>query len=165
MGVHRCLGTIEPVHDFLAEATEGETTHKVNALTTMTSTAQENEGTAIQQEENYTHPPEDELDEKYRFSVDNMPPHLQQLVEDSVANLTVMQKKTVTVLLFHFSDIFAKDETDIGKTHLITHDVDTGDAKPVAQSVRRQSPEEYDAMVKIVDNLYKCGIIKPSRSQ
>ena len=66
---------------------------------------------------------------------------------------------------YAYEDIFAKHEADIGKTHLIIHDVDTGDAKPVAQSVRRQSPEEYEAMVKIVDNLYKCGIIKPSRSQ
>ena len=61
----------------------------------------------------------------------------------------------VTVLLVYFEDIFAKNEADIGKTHLITHDVDTGDAKPVAQSIRRQSPDEYEAMVKIVDNLYK----------
>ena len=105
VGIHRCLGTIEPVDDFLAEATEGGTTHKANAHGKVMTAEQENEGTEVQQEESYTDPPEDELDEKYRFSVDNMPPHLQQLVEDSVANLTDTQQKIVTVLLFHFSDI------------------------------------------------------------
>ena len=62
-------------------------------------------------------------------------------------------------------DIFAKDSIDIWKTTLITHDVNTGNAKPVSQPVRRQSPEEHAAMKKIVDELHRVGVVQPSRSQ
>ena len=61
--------------------------------------------------------------------------------------------------------MFAKDDTDIGKTDVITHDVDTGGCKPVCQPLRRQSKDEHEAMVSIVNNLKRCGIIQPSKSQ
>ena len=105
------------------------------------------------------------MERLYQETVKDIPEHIQPLIENSTVALSEKQKNMVTVLLTHYSDVFAKDEADIGKTHLITHDVDTGDARPVAQAVRRQSPEEYDAMVKIVENLHKCGIIQPSRSE
>ena len=35
-------------------------------------------------------------------------------------------------LLTEFSSAFSKDENDLGWTDIITHSIDTGDSKPVA---------------------------------
>ena len=42
-------------------------------------------------------------------------------------------KKQFKQLCKEFGDIFSKDSTDIGKTPLITMDIDTGDSPPVCQ--------------------------------
>ena len=41
-------------------------------------------------------------------------------------------REAITMLLLAYQDVFAKDDTDIGKTDVITHDVDTGDASRYA---------------------------------
>ena len=93
------------------------------------------------------------------------PDHMKVICKNSTEKLEREQKLQVLGLLHEFSDIFAKNPKDIGKTTLITHDVPTGNAKPVCQAARRQSPEEYQAMKEIVEDLYQCGIIQPSKSQ
>ena len=102
---------------------------------------------------------------RYVEVVDKLPEHIQGLVDSATKELCEEERMRVTLLLVAYQDIFARDEADIGKTTLIEHDVDTGDAKPVAQTMRRQSPEEHAAMVDIVNTLHRCGIIRPSTSQ
>ena len=94
-----------------------------------------------------------------------MPEHMKIIHEKSTKGLSAENKTRVTEMLYSFSDIFAKDSKDIGKTTLITHDVCTGTAKPVCQAVRRQSPEEHKAMKDIVEELYRVGVVAPSRSE
>ena len=106
-----------------------------------------------------------DLYERYASEV---PAHIQSLLTETLKQLdeeSDEEKKAITLLLIAYQDLFAVDETDIGKTDVITHDVDTGGCKPVCQAMRRQSKEEYEAMVSIVNNLRRCGIIQPSRSQ
>ena len=59
------------------------------------------------------------------------------------------ERMRVTLLLVEYADVFAAHEANIGRTTLIEHDLDNGDARPVA----RQSPEEHQAMVDIVETL------------
>ena len=94
-----------------------------------------------------------------------IPEHIKQLHEKTVKMLTKDQEKLVTALLTEYADIFAKDGRDIGKTTLIAHDVDTGNAKPVSQAVRRMSPEEHAAMKQTVEELHRVGVVAPSKSQ
>jgi hypothetical protein len=94
-----------------------------------------------------------------------MPEHMTTLWEKTVSELPEGEQEATKLLLVAYSDIFARHDADIGRTTLIEHDVDTGDAKPVSQSARRQSPEEHAAMVDIVETLHRCGIIRPSNSQ
>ena len=102
---------------------------------------------------------------RYEEMVEKLPEHVKILFEKSQEDLTPEYTKQVYELLQEYSDIFAKDSKDIGKTTLITHDVNTGNAKPVSQQVRRQSPEEHAAMKKIVEELHRVGVVQPSRSQ
>jgi len=67
-------------------------------------------------------------------------------------------------LLSKYSDVFSKNEFDLGETPLGLHRIDTGDARPVCQTLHRQP---YDLVPKIdayVDDMGKAGIIEPSSS-
>ena len=50
------------------------------------------------------------------------------------AEVTEEYTEKFRLLCQEFEDVFSKDSTDIGKTPLITMDIDTGDSPPVCQS-------------------------------
>ncbi|KAL8614664.1 hypothetical protein ACOMHN_051116 [Nucella lapillus] len=66
-----------------------------------------------------------------------VPEHLQQLAADSSAYLTVDQREELGKLLSEFEDVFAKHDFDLGEFTTIEHAIDTGDAKPIKQGMRR----------------------------
>ena len=94
-----------------------------------------------------------------------VPEHVRALCDKTIEEVPRHLACRVKSLLRDYSDIFAVDSNDIGKTDIITHDVDTGDAKPISQAVRRQSPEEHAAMKKAVEELQEVGVVRPSKSQ
>ena len=49
------------------------------------------------------------------------------------AEVSAKYRKHFKLLCKEFEDIFSKDSTDIGKTPLITMDIDTGNSPPVCQ--------------------------------
>ena len=104
-------------------------------------------------------------DVEVKYNAATIPEHIKDLVAKATTSMAASEVMRVTLLLVEYADVFASHDADIGRTTLIEHDVDTGDARPVAQAVRRQSPDEHKAMVDIVETLYRCGIIQPSNSQ
>jgi hypothetical protein len=57
---------------------------------------------------------------------------------------------------------FAKSELDFGKTKMLSHAIDTGDAKPVRQPYR-PCPKQYENFVReVISGLYAKGIIEPA---
>ena len=49
-----------------------------------------------------------------------------------------MEEKTqVEQLLLRFEDVFSRDSTDLGRTDLIKHTIDNGDARPIKMAPRR----------------------------
>ncbi|BHF70415.1 hypothetical protein SprV_0301346500 [Sparganum proliferum] len=67
-------------------------------------------------------------------------------------------------LLNSFPDLFAWSTDTIGRTHLIQHTIDTGDAKPVWQPPRRIPVRYREEVNKMLDELLKAKIIQPSSS-
>ena len=51
------------------------------------------------------------------------------------AEVTEENREKFKLLCEEFEDIFSKDSTDIGKTPLITMDIDTGDSPPVSETI------------------------------
>ena len=49
------------------------------------------------------------------------------------ANVTEQEKKSFDDLCREFDDVFSKSSTDIGRTPLLTMDIDTGDQPPITQ--------------------------------
>jgi len=67
------------------------------------------------------------------------------------------------ILLCH-ADVFSKSEDDLGLTDLAMHNIDTADAKPIRQQLRRHPPAHREAISQQVDNYLKQGVIEPASS-
>jgi len=63
-----------------------------------------------------------------------------------------------------YSDIFSRSEFDIGETPLGLHRIDTRDARPVRQILRRQPYHLVPKIDAYVEGMCKAGIIEPSSS-
>lgn len=74
------------------------------------------------------------------------------------------EKRAILELLTEFADVFAVDPNRPSLTHLITHDIDTGDAPPFKQKVSRMSPQKEAEVNAQIDRMLANGIIKPSSS-
>jgi predicted aspartyl protease len=93
-----------------------------------------------------------------------MPPHLQQVFAESCKQLNEDQSLRLAQLLIEFQDVFAADEFDLGNFTAIEHQIDTGNARPVKQRIRRTpvcfAGEEEAHLQKML----KAGVIQESTS-
>ena len=67
-------------------------------------------------------------------------------------------------LVTEYEDIFAKENSDLGKSGLLEHAIDTGDCKPVKQPTRRVTPYQREVMDQQLEELLAAGRIEPSQS-
>jgi len=80
------------------------------------------------------------------------------------SSLTAEQKDELLNILTKYPMLYAIDENDNGKTTLMTHKINTGDAKPVKKMPFRTSPKEKEIITKEVQALLEKNIIRPSQS-
>ena len=73
------------------------------------------------------------------------------------ANVTKQEKRNFDDLCQEFDDVFSKSSTDIGRTPLLTMDIDTGDHPPITQ-------RPYSLALKHVEWVQKYRKIRTSRS-
>ena len=91
-------------------------------------------------------------------------PHLKELYERSVAALDEDEFQGVHKLLHEFSDIFSAGPHDLGCTDLIKHQINTGDAPPIRQPVRRLPLAKREEAEKAVQEMREQDVIEPSAS-
>lgn len=80
----------------------------------------------------------------------------------TVQDLSSHEKKALNKVINMFSEIAPSDR--IGLTHLLTHSIDTGDAKPIKQRQYPLSPAMQQHLNTEIDEMLKMGVIQPSRS-
>ena len=73
-------------------------------------------------------------------------------------------KEEFEKLCEEYNDIFSKDSSDIGKTILITMEIETGDSPPVCQRPYNLPLKHIDWVQKELDTLKKAGVITRSVS-
>jgi len=75
-------------------------------------------------------------------------------------HLSEQERKNLQDVLLTFSDVFALTDEELGETNLVTHSIDTEDAKPV-KTVPRRLPyalrQELEEMKKLTE---LCGRIR-----
>ena len=93
-----------------------------------------------------------------------LPAHLTFLLDDSGSNLNGEEKRELEKLLIEFEDVFVGLDGKLGRTNLVTHSIDTGDAPPVRQRPRRVPYSQVEALDTEIENMLEQGIIRPSCS-
>jgi hypothetical protein len=77
------------------------------------------------------------------------------------ANLTDKQTRALEVVIEQFKVMGSEG---LGRTALVTHRIDTGDAVPFKQRYYPMSPAMLEAMNKEIDQMLNLGVIRPSSS-
>ena len=88
---------------------------------------------------------------------------LNDLVERCADGVTGIQRNQLLQLLLEFGDIFAEDG-GLGRTNRIQHNIDTGDAHPIRQPVRRLPLNQRVEVKDLLADMEKKGVIQPSHS-
>lgn len=93
-----------------------------------------------------------------------VPPHIQGVVNQACELLAEGEQEQLTSLLCNYADVFAASEFDLGNFTAIEHTIDTGDARPVRQRMRRTpmgfAKEEEAHLKEMVDH----GVVQESVS-
>ena len=93
-----------------------------------------------------------------------LPTHLTALYEKSIESLDKFQKEEVKRLLTEYADVFSRDSTDLGKTDVVQHQINTGTATPIRQPPRRLPLVQREEAVKAVYEMENQEILEPSSS-
>jgi hypothetical protein len=65
-------------------------------------------------------------------------------------------------LLLRHRDVFSLNEDDIGRTTLVKHSIDTGNAPPIRQAPRRLPLAKQQTVREKIDEMRRQGIIEPA---
>jgi hypothetical protein len=92
------------------------------------------------------------------------PEHIKTIFDDNINELAENQKVSFKNLLLKFQDSFSKSSTDIGRTEMIEHTIDTGQSLPVKQHPRRVPLSKIQEAEAEIEKMAEQGIIEPSTS-
>ena len=94
-----------------------------------------------------------------------LPIHIQDLFKRSSINLNLEQATEVATTLLEYSDIFAKNDTDLGKFDGVKHKIDTENAKPIRQHMRRTPLGFENEEEKHLNQMLDMGVVRESNSE
>ena len=93
-----------------------------------------------------------------------VPEHLQDLFQRSKEHLTEVQGLKVAELLNRYSDVFTKNDMDMGQTDMVKHSIKTGDTSAIRQPFRRLPVVQQQEAERQVTEMLERGIIEKSQS-
>ena len=93
-----------------------------------------------------------------------LPQHLQELVDRSVTSLNPSEKLRVRNLIWSYHSVFSSGPSDLGRTGIIKHRIDTQGEKPVKLPPRKIPIHLQDAVNREIDRLLDLKVIRPSSS-
>ena len=93
---------------------------------------------------------------------EDIPEHLKDLLQSSIVHLNKEQQDKVLHLLLKYQSVFSKSKSDLGKTDIVKHKIDTADAAPIKMQPRRLPLAKRQEAEKEIKRLLDDGIIEPS---
>ena len=82
---------------------------------------------------------------------------------DDPQELHQTEKTKLEALLHEFADVLSVSDDDLGRTNIVKHQIDIGDATPVHQPPRRLPFHQRETVQQHVDKMLRNGIIEPSK--
>ena len=74
------------------------------------------------------------------------------------------QKEKTLALLELYADVIASGDNGLGRTDILRHSIDTGNASPIRQQVRRTSLPTKEKVRKLLKNMMQKRVISPSKN-
>lgn len=92
----------------------------------------------------------------------------EKLIQDMMSkvhgSIEASDRQKLYELLVEYADVLSMEENDLGHSHVFQHFIDTGDARPVRQPLRRHPPAHLDAIQQHVSDMLRQGVIEPAQS-
>ena len=85
-------------------------------------------------------------------------------MENVDKEVSAEKREELKNVLRRHSKVFSKGEWDLGWTNLVTHTIDTADAKPFRQPMRRYPPIHLKAIDQHLSDMLEQGVIEPAAS-
>ena len=79
-------------------------------------------------------------------------------------DLTTEQNNSLKKLIYEYADLISTKDTDIGRTHLATHEIKTGDAKPICQKPYRVEFKNRHVIEEEIEKMLSIDLIEPAVS-
>ena len=89
---------------------------------------------------------------------------LDPIVAGLSVDLSEDERKEAVQFIHQHADIFSKHEFDLGRTTLLEHRINTGDARPVRQGLRRHPQVHLELIDEQVGKMLQSGIIEEACS-
>ena len=83
----------------------------------------------------------------------------ERYIQFDKSDISETQQQRFLSMIDQFSDNFAGDNSDLGKTSLSEHTIDTGASQPIKQAPRRTPPHQREIIDRQLDDLLKHGRI------
>lgn len=74
------------------------------------------------------------------------------------------QKKSLLKLLREYEDIFSKSSSDIGRTDVVKHNINTGLESAIKQNLRRIPMHKKQEVKELLNDMLEREVIRPSNS-
>jgi len=92
-----------------------------------------------------------------------LPKELQKLQDDCRGYLSPIEMEQIKQLLFDFKDTFELEGEPLGRTSLVRHKIDVGDAKPIKQQARRVPIHQEDIVESEITKMLNRGVVTAFR--
>lgn len=93
-----------------------------------------------------------------------VPDNLMNQLSTSFKELTTDQRMKAKMLIGNYQDVFQFDKNSNGRTNVVHHKIDTGDARPIRQAARRLPLAKREEADRIIEDMKMEGVIEPSSS-
>ncbi|CUT99683.1 RNA directed DNA polymerase (reverse transcriptase) [Echinococcus multilocularis] len=113
-----------------------------------------------------TSPPKDDADD-IRNALFKAATISMSNLDDFCAQLTHIsnyERKELRQLLLKYANIFSRQGARPGRTNIVKHKIDTGEARPIWQPPRRIPPPLLEEVNHLFKELLRDELIKPSKS-
>ncbi|CAC5388864.1 unnamed protein product [Mytilus coruscus] len=104
------------------------------------------------------------LNEQNEFDKTYLRSDLKNLLSRSQKHLNSKEDAVVENLLKEYETLFSASDSDLGKTNVVKHKINTGTASPIKQAPRRLPNTLAKEVDDQVDGMLKNGLITPSMS-
>ena len=94
----------------------------------------------------------------------DLPEPLRDMLSRSATYLSDEEERQVAQLLIKHKHVFSLSDGDVGRTSLLQHRINTGNAAPIHQDPRRTPPWKQAEVERRVNTLLESGMIEESSS-